>query len=199
MNWIAANWHLVFAGIGSTIVGAYIKHLFAIKRDASNPKKDALSGPSITINNQNSIGSHATSTALTGSPATQKASKDYRILFVDDDTKFKVVKIIITAGWPNVRIIKDISHLNSPDVVDTDIFFIDIQGVGKAMQFTDEGLGLAFAIKKKYPQKKVVIYSAQTTGERFHEALRNADSSLPKNAEPFEFIQLVERWTQQQQ
>jgi len=81
-------------------------------------------------------------------------------------------------------------------MLEADILFIDIQGVGKAMKFADEGLGLASAIKNKFPKKKLIIYSAQTTGERFHEALKKADYSLPKNAEPYEFIRLVDDFAQ---
>lgn len=204
MNSILENWHY-FVGGAATLLAAVLTHRLTKSREAEKSKKDSSGTPSITINNnQNNL--NASPLPPGGLPASpgnriseepaQKASKDFRILFIDDDTRFRAVKIISKAGWPNVRIVKDIAHLNSPDVLDTDIFFIDIQGVGKAMQFADEGLGLASAIKKKYPLKKVVIYSAQTTGERFHEALRSADYSLPKNAEPFEFIQLVERWTQ---
>lgn len=74
----------------------------------------------------------------------------------------------------------------------SDIFFVDIQGVGKKLDFQDEGLGLANALKNKYPNKKVVIYSAENRGDRFHEALKKADDSLPKNAEPFQFQQTIE-------
>lgn len=63
------------------------------------------------------------------------------------------------------------------------------------MGFSDEGLGLALAIKKKYPSKKVIIYSAETNGDRFHEALRKADSFLAKNADPYEFQRIVEEFT----
>ena len=63
------------------------------------------------------------------------------------------------------------------------------------MGFHDEGLGLALAIKQKYPKKKVVIYSAETQGDRFHKALREADSFLAKNADPYEFQRLVEEFT----
>jgi DNA-binding NarL/FixJ family response regulator len=52
-------------------------------------------------------------------------------------------------------------------------------------------LGLALNLKKKYPAKRIVIYSAETQGDRFHEALRKADGFLPKNAEPYEFQQMV--------
>jgi hypothetical protein len=119
--------------------------------------------------------------------------KDIKILFVDDDTKFRVINILKNAGWKKTKIIKDISNFDSEEVQSTDIFFIDIQGVGKKLNFKDEGLGLASAIKSKYPNKKVVIYSAENRGDRFHQALRQADDFLAKNAEPFEFQQTIER------
>jgi hypothetical protein len=41
----------------------------------------------------------------------------------------------------------------------------------------------------------VIIYSAETEGDRFHEALRKADSFLAKNADPYQFQRLVEEFT----
>jgi hypothetical protein len=118
-----------------------------------------------------------------------------QILFVDDDTKFKVVSILKNAGWVNTKTVKDISNYDDPSVSSAEIIFVDIQGVGKQLQTRDEGLGLALHLKKKYPDKKIVIYSAETQGDRFHEALRKADGFLPKNAEPYEFQQLVEQFS----
>src|SRR5579862_5567490 len=112
-----------------------------------------------------------------------------RILFIDDQTGFAVVKILKQAGWVNTRAVRDITSLDASDVVDTHIFFVDIQGVGKALNFRDEGLGLATALKQKYPDKKVVIYSAEDSGDRFHAAFRIADDQLRKNAETYEFQQ----------
>ncbi len=115
-----------------------------------------------------------------------------KILFIDDE-QFKVVDILKKAGWINVKKIKDISSLDDLEVRSSHIFFVDIQGVGKALRFQDEGLGLAKALKEKYPDKKVVIYSSENNGDRFHKALRCADEHLAKNADPFEFTQLVEQ------
>lgn len=121
-----------------------------------------------------------------------KAKANTKILFIDDDIKFKVVNILKKSGWINTRIIKDISNLDSKEVKDTHIFFVDIQGVGLKLNFQDEGLGLADALKTKYPQKKVVIYSAENRGKIFHDALKKADDSLQKNAEPFQFQTTIE-------
>jgi hypothetical protein len=176
------------AAVLLTGIGFLIKHFFFPSRGTSSSEQYDTQ-PSITINNSNAQG--------TVGPAvcTSKPRRDTRILFVDDDTKFKVVKIMKAAGWPNVSIKKDIRDLDSLDVRDADVLFIDIQGVGSALSFGDEGLGLALAVKQKYPEKKVVIYSAQTAGDRFHKALKKADGSLAKNADPYEFIALLHELT----
>jgi len=116
-----------------------------------------------------------------------------RILFIDDDLKFKVVSILKAAGWNHTKAVKDIKALDIEDAREAHIFFVDIQGVGKAMGFDDQGLGLAYALKTKYPHKKVVIYSSDQNGDRFHKAFNVVDYQLYKNAEPYEFINLVEQ------
>ena len=118
-----------------------------------------------------------------------------KILFIDDDKEFKVVSILKKAGWKNTKSIEDVDNLDSPQIKDTDIFFVDIRGVGLSMGFKDEGLGLSKALKEKYPNKKLIIYSSETHGERFHPAFRLADSLLPKNAEPYEFQVIVEQYS----
>ena len=126
-----------------------------------------------------------------------KRKKITNILFVDDDTKFRVVSILKKAGWTYTKAVKDIGNLDELFVKESHIIFVDVQGVGKLLQTRDEGLGLALILKRKYPDKKIVIYSAQTEGDRFHEALRKADAFLPKNAEPYEFQQLVEQYSEE--
>lgn len=172
---------------------------FLVKRWLFNDNKSSLPNPAgqqhpIVINNSNAqqVGGAVSSSQL-GPQVRSRAH--LRILFIDDDTRFKVVKIMKQAGWPNVSIRKDIRDLEEPEVKDTDVFFIDIHGVGRALDFADGGLGLTLAIKAKYPEKKVVLYSAQTDGDRFHKALKKADGSLAKNAEPYEFITLLEQLT----
>lgn len=110
-----------------------------------------------------------------------------QILFIDDDRGFKIVTILKKMGWHNTKLVTDITSLEQPALLGADVIFVDIQGVGRAMQYSDEGLGLASALKRRHPRKKVVIYSAEEKGARFHEALRLADYSLPKTAEPIQF------------
>jgi hypothetical protein len=117
-----------------------------------------------------------------------------RLLFIDDNyTEFKIISILKKAGWINTKAIKDVTDLDDSKVLEADIIFVDINGVGTTL-FKDQGLGLASALKQKYPSKKIIIYSAETTGDRFHKALKEVDSCLPKNAEPFQFINLIESY-----
>jgi hypothetical protein len=188
MEWIALNKEWLFSGIGIAVLGWIAKTLF-------NKRGQPPEGPS-NITNINIANTQGTvSTDKNTPPKSLDFRNNTRILFVDDDTKFPVTKILKTAGWPHVKIIKDISSLISPDLQEADILFIDIQGVGKALSFSDEGLGLAEAIKNKYPKKKIIIYSSQSTGDRFHRGLQKADYFLAKNADPYEFIKLVEEFS----
>lgn len=124
----------------------------------------------------------------------EKRKRLTNVLFVDDDTKFKIVKILNKAGW-QTKIVKDIQNLDAEIVLNSHILFIDIHGVGTSLGFKDEGLGLAYSLKRKYPLKKIIIYSTESTGDRFHEALRSVDTFLSKNAEPFEFQELIEQYS----
>ncbi|WP_448133772.1 hypothetical protein [Stenotrophomonas rhizophila] len=119
--------------------------------------------------------------------------KTARILFVDDDRGFKIVGILKKMGWSYVRIVTDLASLEDPAVLEADVIFVDIHGVGRQLHYIDEGLGLALGIKRRHAKKKVIIYSSQEEGKRFHEALQEADYSLAKTAEPVRFEETIVR------
>ncbi len=114
-----------------------------------------------------------------------------RILFIDDH-RFDTVEILKKSGWNVVRV-KDIDSLDSQYVKDSHVIFVDIKGVGRLMKFSDEGLGVVSAIKERYPEKKVVVYSSIAEGDRFHQGLKVADDLLPKNADPYQFQSVTEK------
>lgn len=189
LDWLHQNVEWVFSGIGVLAITLVANKFFF--------RNGQTSAPSINISNTNLTEIQGPQLPQAKKPRSGVDMKqNVRILFVDDDTKFQVVKILKNDGWHHVKIVKDISSLTSPELLEANILFVDIQGVGKALSFSDEGLGLAYAIKQKYPDKKVIIYSAQTTGERFHRGLQNADYFLPKNADPYEFIKLAEDFSE---
>lgn len=113
------------------------------------------------------------------------------IVFIDDQ-KFGVIDIIKSNfGWKNVKRVKDIESLDDDDIKKSHILFIDINGVGKKMGFKD-GQDLTIAIKERFPNKKVIIYSADSFGDRFNSGLHMADDRLNKSATPYEFQKIIE-------
>lgn len=196
MEWIVDNKEWLFSGIG---VAALTAILYFIKGQKPVPATSNQATITIHNNNSNGNGNGNGNEHPSPYPRKEKTLQDYKnetkILFIDDDTKFKAAKILSKSGWVHTKLIKDAETLEIQDIIEADILFIDVQGVGIAMGFNDEGLGLALAVKKKYPQKKIIVYSAETHGNRFHEALRKADNFLAKNADPYEFQQIVEDYT----
>ncbi len=190
MNFLIENYEWIFSGIGVVIVGFLIR-LLRPKKKSSEKKIKQTNQNNITINNTIS-NSTSNGNGTHHHEIDDKTKEKTRILFIDDEhTKFKMVSIMKKAGWINTRSVKDISDIDDPKIHEASVIFVDINGVGRNL-FEDQGLGLASALKEKYPEKKIVIYSAESTGDRFHKALRAVDDCLPKNAEPYQFINLVE-------
>ena len=189
MNWILENKEWIFSGAGIVLIGLVYNFFFKHKKET----KELIFNNNINVEYQGNKDNKPVNLKSDINQDDIKIKKGFiKILFIDDDTKFKIINILNTAGW-NTKIVKDINNIDSEQIQTTHIFFVDINGVGKNLQFKDEGLGLANAIKKKYPQKKVVIYSSDEKGNRFHKALRNVDDFLPKNAEPIEFQGVIEQ------
>ena len=204
-NFWTINWYYIVAILVS-ITGIIIAYKNYRKKPATNGDKGSLdnnsisnkssstSNPTITItNNINSPKEKDENNSNnTTSINEEKMKATTKILFVDDNhTDYKMVSILKKAGWAKTKSVKDITDLDTQIVLDSNIIFVDINGVGLTL-FEDQGLGLASALKVKYPKKKIIIYSAETSGDRFHKALRQVDDCLSKNAEPYQFINLVE-------
>jgi PleD family two-component response regulator len=190
LEFLKNNYEWLFGGIGVTAL-FFIIDKFVIKKSSDTEKESKnVNKNSITIhNNLNSQPSKETPKSNNGN---NESKNNIRILFVDDEhTKFKMVSILKKAGWKNTKSTKDITDLDDYKAKEADIIFVDINGVGKTL-FEDQGLGLASALKKKYPDKKIVIYSSETKGDRFHKALREVDDCLSKDAEPYQFVNLIE-------
>ena len=118
-----------------------------------------------------------------------------KILFIDDKV-FPIIDILEKSGWRNIQKIKDVDALDQIELREAHILFVDIQGVGKKLKLQDEGLGLIIAIKTKYPNKKVIAYSAEDQGHvrAFHPSLDAADSRMSKTANSYEFQFKIEKY-----
>lgn len=121
-----------------------------------------------------------------------------KILFIDDKA-FPIIEILEKNGWRNIVRLKDIEALDQMEVREAHILFVDIQGVGKKLKLPDEGLGLIIALKRKYPNKKIIAYSAEDQGHvsAFHQGLDVADSRMSKNANSYEFQFKIEKFAQE--
>lgn len=118
-----------------------------------------------------------------------------KILFIDDDKKFNIVKILKDSGWKNTKTVVDVKSIDVPVINEADIIFVDINGVGKLLSLPHQGLDLALMIKDKYSTKKVGIYSANPNSNSFHKAWDIIDFKLEKNALPLQFQSIVEKYS----
>lgn len=188
MDWIIENSSWVFSGIGVTFLSALIGWIKYKRNDASASSPINITntvtttvGSDVEIMNKEREHEH-----------TCLERNQISILFIDDQ-KFDYVKILKNAGYQNTRRISDVRSIDCPEVRHADIIFVDINGVGTQLFPTEQGLGLAKAIKKKYTKSKcVILYSAsqQPLSQEFF----TLDGVLNKNAEPYEFINLIDNW-----
>lgn len=128
-------------------------------------------------------------------PTIDELKQRTRILFIDDK-RFPVVDILKKNGWVNTDLIKDVDNLDDPKIKDSHLIFIDIHGVGRSMSFADEGLGLVKAIKYRFPEKRVAVYSAEPEGDLFNDGIVMADARIKKNADPIQFLTTVEKFSE---
>ena len=166
------NYEWIFSGIGVLIIGwiatFFYKRFNKPDKEIEKTSKFFQNDNNITINNNISEAKNDEKSEIT-----HKKTKDScHILFIDDQhTDFKMVSILKKAGWINTKAIKDLTDLDDHKAVEANIIFVDINGVGTQM-FEDQGLGLAAALKDKYPEKTIILYSAEPTGNRFNKKLR---------------------------
>ena len=73
-------------------------------------------------------------------------------------------------------------------------YLVDIKGVGIELRFKNEGVGLAAALKKKYPDKGVVIYSATAEHNLFDSDIDIVDGRLFKASEPIQYSNMIEQY-----
>ncbi|MBE4523684.1 transcriptional regulator [Vibrio parahaemolyticus] len=195
IHYLSTNKEWIFSGVGIFVMSGVIA--MAVRKNKKQSDTPPINN-TINFTNTNSIEPSASSVENKPSTEPVKDEEFYKnttkILIVDDEIKFKLPKIFKGAGWVHSKLIKDIDNLDHPDVKEADILFVDIQGVGVSLGFKDEGLGLVEALKEKYPSKKVIIYSVVSEGDRFHNAFNVCDGRLSKDADPYQFQRILEKF-----
>ena len=121
----------------------------------------------------------------------EEIQKRVNILIIDDDNDSLFdLKNILQKNW-HVKSIDDLHDYNSKNLKNAHIVCIDIHGVGKKMGHSN-GVKLLQGIAEKYPNKKLILYSAVSSFDNiFEKALEFADKSVSKNNIP-EFMATVE-------
>lgn len=200
INWIIENKEWLFSGLGITIIAFVVKKLFTQNNRSEDKQTQSQSNSqtqNVTVNMAQPFVApiKSVSEEKEDSPALtiEGIKAQTNILFIDDDKEFKIVPILKKAGWKNTSFFPnaDVRDTNAERIRKAHIIFVDIIGVAKTL-YEDEGLGLVVDLKKKYPQKKVVIYSAIPEHKLFHEAIKLADDQIPKNSQPAVFVSLIE-------
>lgn len=112
------------------------------------------------------------------------------ILFIDDE-EFPIVENLKDAGW-SVEKIDDLKNIEDDSVLRSQIIFVDYKKVGRFLSKKEEGIGIIKALKGKYKKsKRVILYSGHNRFTLGHD-IKAADNFLPKNADSYEFIQMIE-------
>lgn len=125
----------------------------------------------------------------------EQLKNSVEILFIDNETFNLTEELKEKEGWKRLKCITDIKSMSQPELLDAHILCVDIQGVGRELGLTDEGLGLIEAIHKHYPEKKIIMYSAEAQGQvdAFHPAEEFVDARLKKSANRYQFEVQLEK------
>lgn len=213
MEIITKNYEWIFSGIGVLVLGYFFSFLY---KKFTNAEKNLINEPSnfvkaemnptispvntVNINigkgeDDNAFENKVTEESINRNAKIDSLKPKVKILFIDDDKKFNIVKILKDSGWKNTLSITDIKSVDTPNVKEADILFVDVNGVGKLLNCEHEGLDVALMLKQKYPDKRIIIYSANNKNNNFHPAWDACDFKLEKNALSYQFQSLVEQYS----
>jgi len=128
----------------------------------------------------------------------EQLKNSVEILFIDNEEFNLTEDLKEKDGWKRIKCVSDITSLSQPELKDAHILCVDIQGVGKELGLVDEGLGLIAAIHDCYPEKKIIMYSAEAQGpvDAFHPAEGYVDERLKKSANRYQFETALKRLAQ---
>lgn len=119
-----------------------------------------------------------------------------KVLFIDDK-EFPVVEHLKSIGYVGVDYMEDVKDLDDHRIRFAHIIFIDINGVGIQMGFSNQGMGLCGALKDKYgDKKKIILYSGETDGNIFDQDAKKADATLKKDSDVYQFISYITDYAQ---
>lgn len=119
-----------------------------------------------------------------------KDRKKVRILFIDDggfDTE-----PLNKLGYKDIDVEYDFKNMNM--IESYDIIFCDINDVAKNIYPTGQGAELASEIKRTYPDKYVIIFSAQNQKPSFSKYYEDVDAVIDKTSDQRVFQNVIDQY-----
>lgn len=165
----------------------------------SGSNSNQTSGEGNSITNIGSININGQKSGLDSSDFSTDISIDeikarIKILFVDDKDDFSIINMLKKNGY-KVDYLPDVEDLDSSLVKYADIIFLDINGVGVAMKFKNQGMGLCGALRDHYKDsKRLILYSGETEGNIFDNDAKKADATLPKDSDLYQFTSYITQY-----
>lgn len=117
------------------------------------------------------------------------------IVVIDNEPIGRMERSLVASGFKTVKALRKIDSIG--DVAYYQIILIDIHGVGKKLanggdSLPYEGLSVAEEIKRQYPMKKVLIFSAALSDYKDNYILRDiVDGSFPKDGNVVERNKII--------
>ncbi len=116
------------------------------------------------------------------------ARRNVPILIIDDN-EFEYLDILRNHNF-SITHFKDIESIES--VKEYEIVLCDIKGVGSKFGSKFEGAHVISEIRKKYPFKILIAYTAHLQDPSFNRYLRLADANVKKDSDSDEWIELLD-------
>lgn len=184
LNFLSSNKEWLFSGVGASAIIGSVAYIFKTKQDPEKTQTQTVS-QNVTVN-VNSEKEASTKALNTKSIDKESIS----ILFIDDQT-FDYINNLKNAGYINVRRIRNVKQIDCPEIINANVIFVNVNGVGTNLFPKEQGLGVAKAIKTRFGNtKNVYLYSA--SHQELSLDFNILDGVLPKNADPYEFINLID-------
>ena len=183
-NFLSNNKEWLFSCLGASAIMGSAAYFFKKKQDSEKTQTQNVS-QNVTVNVNSE---KETSAKVLNIKSIDKES--ISILFIDDQT-FDYINNLKNAGYINVRRIRNVKQIDCPEIINANVIFVDVNGVGTNLFPKEQGLGVAKAIKNRFGNsKKVYLYSA--SHQELSLDFKILDGVLPKKADPYEFINLID-------
>jgi DNA-binding response OmpR family regulator len=119
-----------------------------------------------------------------------EVKKRARLLVIDDDV-FAYLELFKADGyaidhWPDVQ---DLTKLENGTY---DLILLDVQGVGKSISPSEQGLGVLRHLRAVAPAQVIIAFSNADFSLKYHDFFSQADATLPKSADYVDFKRKVD-------